>query len=114
MTSEDSVMPPNKEKLFQILSIPGWLAFLFSLLHFTEDVLFLREYFPSFIALVQRLTPEKLNVPVLVVSVMWILAFLILGPKLAERVGPGKTVAIMFASLLLVSVALGIHSGMQQ
>jgi hypothetical protein len=47
----------------------GWLKF--SLLHFTEEVLFLREYFPSFIALVHSLTPEKLNVTVLILSVVF-------------------------------------------
>src|SRR5215469_149431 len=114
MTIENSGVPPKKEKLFQLFSIPGWLALIIELLHFTEDVMFLRENFPGFITFIQRLAPEKPDVSVLMVSVVWILAFLILGPILAERIGTNKTFVVLFVPLILVCLGIGIHRGMQQ
>jgi len=107
-------MPPRKEKLFQLFSVPGWLALIISLLHFTEDILFLRENFPAFIAFIQRLTPAKPDISVLVLSIVWILAFFVLGPILAERIGPNKTLVALSVPLMLICLGIGIHRGMQQ
>ncbi|HLW52944.1 MAG TPA: hypothetical protein VKW06_08875 [Candidatus Angelobacter sp.] len=102
---------PQRKKLFGILSIPGWLGVLVEILHLAEDVDWITDKFPLLMRFVNHVIPAGVDYPVLILSASWILAFLIVGPRLARRVGPAKATATILIPLFLAAFVIGLMRG---
>jgi hypothetical protein len=93
--------------LYGILAVPGFIAALVEILHFTEDVYFLRQHLGPLFVVAKQLFPDQTNVPVLILGTTWMIGFLFVAPRLAKSYGIGKALCIVSIPIILAAMFVG-------
>jgi hypothetical protein len=105
------VPPAEPRKLYGILAVPGFIAALVEILHFAEDVEFLRQHLSPLLVVAKQLFPNQTNVPVLILGTAWTIGFLFVAPRLAKSYGIGKALCIVAIPIILAALFLGALEG---
>jgi hypothetical protein len=105
------VPPSEHRKLYGILAVPGFIAALVEILHFAEDVYFLRQHLGPLLVVAKQLIPNETNVPVLILGTVWTIGFLFVAPRLAKSYGIGKALCIVSIPIILAAMFVGALEG---
>jgi hypothetical protein len=108
-------MGDSEGKMFGKFVLPAWLVLAWSgfwaIVDWMGRLQLLHDYWPLLKETTEKIAPPKINVPLFILSLSWILAFFFVIPPLARRWGPGKAIAGLMASLGAVALVLGILQG---
>jgi hypothetical protein len=91
--------------------VPGFIAALVEILHFAEDVEFLRQHLGPLLVVAKQLFPNETNVPVLILGTAWTIGFLVVAPRLGKSYGIGKALCIVAIPIILAALFLGALEG---
>ena len=91
--------------------MPGFVAALVELLHFAEDVEFLRQHLGPLLVVAKQLFPNETNVPVLILGTAWTTGILFVAPRLAKSYGIGKALCVVAIPIILAALFLGALEG---